>query len=371
MGWRTKKMCNVWMPESLLSIEEIQERLKNIFPREIDINGYIIREIGAKTIFTMLYGFCVNGNQWIRPATITCMTDEQSVIQSLEQRKEWLLLNQSKDAPRDIPGRWYKPNTREPIRDETLREMVRLNAVIEKEGLPTTSPLPRYTLQLQFAQLFDPNLQGQALTDAIEEWQNEYLSATALARVALSKKLVTATSDGVLINLPNGETRKMAAGPSSELAKSVVEQFAKNFIKEPAVILMSESAQKMLLKDDDLCRAIGFNVDVSTVLPDLILAELGEEHPMIIFIECVASDGPVNDRRKHELIDLANKAGYLETDCVFVTVFKDRSDSASRRLVPSIAWGTFIWYASEPENIIYMREGNEEKKVSIAEYFKL
>ena len=58
-----------------------------------------------------------------------------------EKRKEWLALSQSKDAPRDIPGRWYKPNTREPIRDETIREMVRLNAVIERAGLATTSPI--------------------------------------------------------------------------------------------------------------------------------------------------------------------------------------------------------------------------------------
>lgn len=364
-------MCNLWMPEQLLSVEEIQERLKNIFPREIDVNGYITREMGAKTIFTMLYGFCVNGCEWIRPATITCMTDEQAEIRSKEERSSWLSLNQSKDSPRDIPERWYKPNTREPIRDETLRELVRYNAVIEREGLPTTSPLPRYSMQLQFAKLFDPDLQGEALVDAIDEWQRKYLSATALARVALSKKLATATSAGVLINFPNGETRRMASGPSNELAKAVVEQFTKNFMKGPAVVLVSESAQKLLMKDDELCRAIGFDVDVSTVLPDLILAELGEEHSMIIFAECVASDGPINDRRKQELIDLAKKAGYLETDCAFVTVFKDRSDSASRRLVPSIAWGTFIWYASEPENLIYLRKGKEEKNVSIAEILSL
>mgnify|MGYP003279076026 FL=1 len=288
-----------------------------------------------------------------------------------EKRKEWLALSQSKDAPRDIPGRWYKPNTREPIRDETIREMVRLNAVIERAGLATTSPLPRYSLQAQFADLFNPKLQGEELDLAIQKWQEDFLSATSLARVALSKRLVSASSDGVLVNLPNGETRKMASGPSSELAKAVVEQFAKKFMKDPAVILMSESAKKLLLKDDDLCQAIGFDVDVSTVLPDLILAELGEKQPIIVFIECVASDGPINDRRKLELLELAAKAGYKEKDCVCVTVFRDRSNSVSRKLVPSISWGTFIWYASEPDNIIYLREGNEERAVSIGGFLEL
>ncbi|PWJ48894.1 BsuBI/PstI family type II restriction endonuclease [Faecalicatena contorta] len=363
-------MDSTWTFEELPDVAEIQERLKIIFPRSVDINGYIIREMGAKTIFTLLYCFCISGEEWIRPATITCMSDQQAAIQSSEERKKWLQIIQSKDAPRDIPDRWYKPNTREPIRDETLREMVRLNAVIEREGLATTSPLPRYSLQLQFATLFNPRLQGDNLKSAILEWQNEYLSTGALARVALARRMVTASSHGVLVTLPNGETRKLAAGPSNKLAKAVVEQFAKNFMKDPAVILMSESAKKLVLKDDDLCQAIGFDVDVSTVLPDLILAELGEEKAIIVFVECVATDGPINDRRKRELIELAGKAGYQQKDCIYVTVFKDRSDSASRRLVPSIAWGTFIWYASEPENIILLREGEEKKKSSIGEIMR-
>jgi BsuBI/PstI restriction endonuclease C-terminus. len=249
--------------------------------------------------------------------------------------------------------------------------MVRLNAVLERSELATTSPLPRYSLQVKFAALFNPDLQDEALDRAILDWQNEFLSATALARIALSKRLVTSQSDGVLVHLPNGETRKLASGPSSELAKAVVEEFTKNFMKEPAVVLMSESAKKLLLKDDELCRAIGFNVNVSTVLPDLILAELGEEKPIIVFVECVATDGPINDRRKQELIELAKLANYKETDCAYVTVFKDRADRESRKLVPSIAWNTFIWYASEPDEIVFLRKGGIEKRVSIGEMLKL
>lgn len=364
-------MENEWLIYKIPQVEIIQDRLKKIFPRDVDTNGYITREMGAKSVYAMLYCFCVEEIEWIRPATITCMTDEQAAIQDMESRKQWLTIIQGSKAPRDIPGRWYKPNTREPIRDETIREMVRLNAVIEKPGLPTTSPLPRYSLHGRFAALFNPDLQGDALENAIVAWRNEFLSAPALARLALYKRLLSSQSDGVLINLPNGETRKLATGPSSELAKSVVEQFTKNFIKEPAVILMSESAKKLLLKDDEICRAIGFNVNVSDVLPDLILADLGGEQPLIIFVECVATDGPINDRRKQELIKLAKEANYTETDCAYVTVFKDRSDSASRKLVPSIAWDTFIWYASEPEDIVFLRKGEEEKIASIGDMLKL
>ncbi len=350
-------MCT-WNFEKLPDIISIQERLKLIFPKEVDINGYITREMGAKTIFVMLYCFCIDGKEWIRPATVTCMTDQQARCQEIEERISWLATNQSSKAPRDIPNRWYKSNTREPIRDETIRELVRLNAIIERSGLPTTSPLPRYSLHQQFAQLFDPNLTDEALSQAIQEWHKNFLSQNALARTALLKRLVTASTDGILINLPNGETRKMANGPSSVLTKAVVEEFTKNFMKDPAVVLISESSQKLLMKDDELCQAIGFHVDVGTVLPDLILVELGIQTPKIVFVECVASDGPINDRRKQELLDLIHQAGYEEDDCAFVTVFRDRSDTVSRRLVPSIAWGTFIWHVSEPCNIIYLHSAN-------------
>ena len=359
-----------WLKERLPKIDEIQSRLKEIFPKEVDVNGYITREMGAKTVFAMLYCLCVNGDEWIRPATITCMTDEQADIRDLKARRTWLQVNQSSRAPRDIPGRWYKPNTREPIRDETLREMVRLNAVVERKNLPTTSPLPRYSLQSQFANLFNPDIQGDVLTTAIDEWKNCFLSQSLLARAILLKKMAASPSDGVLVHLPNGEVRKMSVGPSSELAKAVVEQFTKHFMKEPVVILISESARKLLMKDDEMCQAVGFNVDVSKTLPDLILADLGENPPTLVFAECVATDGPINERRKEELMELALAANFRKEDCLYVTVFKDRADQVSRKLSPSVAWGTYIWHASEPREIIFLREWSSEKKTSIRDLIK-
>ena len=353
-----------WEYEELPDIEEISKRLKAIFPREVDVNGYISREMGAKTVFTMLYGYCIGGNAWIRPASITCMTDEQVQKNSKIQREAWLQNIQSNKAPRDIPGRWYKPNTREPIRDETIREMVRLNAINENRELPTTSPLPRYTLNEAFAQLFNPDLHDLDLKKAITAWQREYLSKNALARIAiLAKTYSDSVTAGIIIRLPNGEARRVSNGPSNLLAKAVVEQFAQYFMKEPAVILISESAKKLIHHDDQLCQAIGFHIDVKTVLPDLILAELGGDSTKLFFVECVASDGPINDRRKEELICLAESAGFDKTSCVFLTVFKDRTSIVSRKLLPSIAWGTFVWYESEPRNIIYLREAEEKRNL--------
>ena len=299
------------------------------------------------------------------------MTDAQAAITEVSARKEWLATFQGRTKIKDVIGRWYMPNTRECIRDETLRTMVDLNAVIARPGVTTTSPKPRYSLQEDFANLFNPSLDGEGLNAAIEKWQEHHLSAAARARTALSKKMVTKQSGGVLVNMPNGEIKKISAGPSAELTKAVVEIFAHNFLREPAVLLMSESARKLTMTDDEVCKSIGFKIDVTTVLPDLILADLGQATPQIVFVECVATDGPIHSRRKQELIKTANDAGYRAEDCAFVTVFRDRAGSESRRLSPTVAWGTFIWHATEPSEIIYLRNGVAEKLVSLGDILKL
>lgn len=132
-------------------------------------------------------------------------------------------------------------------------------------------------------------------------------------------------------------------------------------MKNPAVALISESSNKLLTQDENLCKAIKIKIDVSTTLPDILLVEMGTNTPRLVFIECVATDGPINDRRKRELLQIAVNAGFLEKDCIFVTVFKDRTTSESRRLFHTISWGSFVWYMSEPESLIILYEGKEMK----------
>ncbi|PYE48779.1 restriction endonuclease [Paenibacillus barcinonensis] len=357
-----------WLSTEVPSVEEISRRLGLIFTKGLDPNGYILREIGAKTIFVMLYSFSVQGQNWIRPAIVTCMTDEQAQIKEEQARYSWLENNLNrKKKERDIPGRWYKENTRESIRDETIRTLVHLGAIIEKSGLATTSPAPRYTLQSDFVELFNTELSEEELIQAIANWQELNLSAIARARIAISKNMGTSIDDGVLVELPNGEVRKLSPGPSSDIAKAVVEKMAKVFLKEPAVLLISESAKKIVVNDDRICAAIGFHIDVTKVLPDIIMVDLGRREPLIVFVECVATDGPISDRRKLELISIAEEAGYSGKDYTFVTAFRDRTDGVSKKLTPSIAWDTFVWYATEPNSIIYMHEGADQSNISLGD----
>lgn len=279
-----------WLDEELPDVDEIHRRLRLAIPTAVDPRGWGRREMAAKTVFTMLYGQAVEGeDRWLRPTAVTDMTDQQAEEQDPVSRRHWLDHVQSPKRPKHVKGRWYSENTREPIRDETLRFLREIGAVVERSGLPTTSPLPRYALDKGFARLFASHLDPAEADEAISAWRERNLRRVDLARLALTRQGV-ATSERPLVELPTGETRRLAPGPSSILTKAVVESFAPRFLDRPGVIMISESARKLTYQDRDLAASIGFEIDPSSTLPDLLLVDLHEPEILFVFVECVVTD---------------------------------------------------------------------------------
>ena len=118
----------------LLQVPDIRERLLAVFPEGTPNRNYVTREIAAKTVFVMLYIGAVYGvDRWLRPDQVTRMSDDQASLADDQDRVAWLA-DSMRPAADHIQGRWFAANTREPIRDETLREgLVRLGAVREGE----------------------------------------------------------------------------------------------------------------------------------------------------------------------------------------------------------------------------------------------
>jgi len=156
---------------SVCSLRTISERLPLIFPEGIAQRNYVIREIAAKTVFVMLYVGAVEGtDRWLRPDQVTKMTDAQAAETSDNERLSWAEESLTPGSMKDVAGRWYAPNTREPIRDETLRSgLIVTGAVIERSRLPTTSAKPRYALNREFAALFDEGFPKETTKRKIEK----------------------------------------------------------------------------------------------------------------------------------------------------------------------------------------------------------
>lgn len=332
-----------------------------VFPEGTDQRNFVIRDLAARTVFVMLYIGAVEGNdRWLRPNQVTRMTDLQAEAIDEESRREWTE-ESMRPSTGAIQGRWHAQDTREPIRDETLRNgLIRLGAAVLRPNIATTSSLPRYALERSFSGLFDPGLTGQDLNTAIEGWRQANLNPAALARVAAVGRTAASAQDQVLVHLPNGEVRSMAPGPSSILSKAVVEQFATQFLADPVVLLLSESGNRLVHDDHELLERIGLEIREDQNLPDTLLLDAGTDPPILVFVEVVATAGAVTESRRADLMRIAADAGFPEDRVTFVSAFVDRGDAVFRQEVGSLAWNSFAWSMSEPGNIVLMYGSRDE-----------
>lgn len=139
----------------------IHQRLQMIFPEGVPQRNYCVREAAASTVFTMLYIGAIEGTgRWAAPKQIVRMTDEQAAA-SEDAEREAYAAKSLKPGFQPDGKTWYLENSREQIRDETIRQgFIPNNAAVERPGLATTSSVPRYALQKDFAALFDPDSPG-------------------------------------------------------------------------------------------------------------------------------------------------------------------------------------------------------------------
>lgn len=352
-----------WFEQSLPEVEFILERLKKIVPGNVD-NALFARNItAARTVFVMLYSYAVEGQgPKIRPSTVTVMTDKQSMIHSRVARESWLKQMQGAKKP-NLPDRWYSENTREPIRDDTISTLKQIGAVEEEAGIPTTSSKPRYYLAQDFAGLLDPTLQGEELELALNKWRATHLTKGALILQGLKEQERRSE-----IIVEYGETKhKLAPGPSSILTKAAVEVFAKKFLEKPEVLLISESADKIHANFGKVLDSLKITINLKKALPDVLIAETSAKGFRLVFIEIVHTDGPISNDRMRKLLELAKENDLNENECAFVTVFASRSDPAYRKVQSSIAWGSFVWFADEPERIIHLIDTKPDQNITLVD----
>lgn len=112
--------------------ELVAERLSLIFPDGTPNRLYCTRELAASTVFVMLYIGAVEGSgRYLGPVHVYRMSGAQAERSDPREREAYAASVLKKNF--NPPGtRWYADNTREPIRDETLRDgLVAIGAVVD------------------------------------------------------------------------------------------------------------------------------------------------------------------------------------------------------------------------------------------------
>ena len=171
----------------------------------------------------------------------------------------------------------------------------------------------------------------------------------------------------MLVTFPNGESRHMEPGPSSVISKAVVEDFSPRFLERPGVIWLSESRNQVVERDDRLAHEIGLTIEPDRNLPDLIMVDLGPDEPLLVFVEVVATAGPVNEARRTALMAIATDAGFRENQVAFLTAYADRDDAAFKASVGGLAWHSFAWFMSEPDHIVVFRGAAEAERLRLSD----
>ena len=338
----------------------VEARLTQIFPDGTPERQWCVRLAAVRTVLTLFYAGAIDGSgRWIKPNQVVSLSDEQLACTGAPEREDWYKASSANRwTPTGAP--WYASNSREQVRDEGLKKGLIPNGAVIERPVAVTSSAGRYALEPGFAALFDASLDASALDQAVERWQVVHLSNAARARIALIRSGATASNEQVEVSLPNGASVVLAPGPSSLLTKALVEQFAPRYLHTPSVLWLSESGNKIV--DPRLANALGLKLDPALLLPDAILADVGAgKRALIVFCEVVHSDGPITEQRRELLLAVAESAGFDPADLAFITVFRDRSDPAYRARHAALAWNTFVWFASEPDAIVALRQDGELK----------
>ncbi len=342
----------------MASRKAYHERLKLVLPQFVTGTTSTANPVAAAVVFVALYVGAVDAEHPIRPKTVSWMSDSVAKRRTDPDRRAYY--KASRSGSKAVSklcvtwgiargSTWYADDSREPIRDETLKEFANCGAV-KHTTVTGSSPLGRYYLDPDFAALFEPSLLGEDLAAAIVSWQEKHLKPLAKLRAAKMRDPALST-DSVIVNLPGGGQRTLHPGLSSRILKGVIEDFAST-LAHPNVIFISQSGEKVNLIDDSTLKSIGLTIDKQKLLPDCLIADLDKTQQTLWFIEVVATGGPITTERRDAFLEWAGQSSITVEQCRFLTAFESRTRPPAKSSLPRLATRTHAWYADEPMTLL-------------------
>ena len=298
-----------------------------------------------------------NQSHWVRPTMLLWLSDEAYTHADAQSRESWFLAATGPAAKRavgDLMSRWglpfdpkYGDNSRETIRGHVFPRWLDEGALRVKPGVKTTSPLPRWALTDAFADLFDPAIDEQELAVRVEDFRSHHMSPAGKVK-ALTARRRSDQEHAISVLLPDDTKRQLEPGEASLILKGVIEEWAPARLEDPVVLTISEPGDKIYTADARMLQRLGITIDISDLLPDALVVDIGTLPPQFWIIEAVATDGPIDEDRKSALLKWAGKQRIPDSSCRFLTAFASRNASPAKRRLKDLAVGTFAWYLDEP-----------------------
>lgn len=246
------------------------------------------------------------------------------------------------DFARGKYKRPYAENTRETIRDESIKPLVSAGVVMHNPDDPSravNSPKNCYQVEPDALTLFR--------TFGKPTWR-KMLTAYLPRRQTLADKYARHRDMArIPVRIKDGETITLSAGEHSTLIRAILEEFSPRFVPNGELIYVGDTGSKWGYFDRDLLKSLCVDVRQHGKMPDVVIYFRAKN--WLILAEAVTSSGPVDGRRHAELSELFK---YSTAGLVYVTAFPSRGETM-RKYLSVIAWETEVWSADAPTHLIH------------------
>ena len=267
-------------------------------------------------------------------------TEKEGLLSGHKSLSEGARTHDILNFARNVMDKKVAENTRESYRKTSLAPLMN-SGIVVRHQLSTNDPNTYYRLHPDFMRLFTKNIKER----------EELIKRLAQKLPMLKRKTAYRKyeKEDVFVQLSDKEAFSLSPGKHNLLEKSIVEIFARAFLSEPQVVYLGDTAPRKGYQNRTLMRKLNLPIDTAASLPDVIV--FSEVDTRVLVIEAVTSSGPVNALRLKQLLKLTKGPWKLGYQISYITAFPDRS--SFKRFVEEIAWGSSVWIANEPNNIVH------------------
>jgi hypothetical protein len=237
-------------------------------------------------------------------------------------------------------GRTYAENTRETVRRQVIHQFEQARIVDrnpDEPGLATNSPRTHYALSdiaIRTIRQFNTTNWETALAEFLDAQE----SLTAIYERNRQLELIPLSYQG--------QEYHLSPGKHNQLQVAIIEEFGPRFAPGAKLLYLGDTANKLLLLDEDTLGELNVPFSKHDKLPDVILFD--QDRKWLYLIEAVTSHGPVTPKRRVELDDMLK-------DCpaglIYVSAFPDFV--TFRNFLSEIAWETEVWLSEMPDHMIH------------------
>ena len=238
-------------------------------------------------------------------------------------------------------GKDYKPNSREPIRRQTIHQFEQARIVDRNPDDPsrsTNSGLTVYQLTEDAASVI--RVYGTRTFDkAVATFLKRF---TSLQEAYLRRR----KDNKIPLKIVDVATLLLSPGVHNHLQVKIVEEFGPRFAPGADLLYVGDTAEKHLHIDTQALSKLNVPVTQHDKLPDIIL--YWPKRNWLFLIEAVTSHGPVSPKRHREIETMLKQC---TAERIYVTAFPD--GKMFRKYAGGIAWETEVWIADTPDHMIH------------------